>query len=119
MLNRVEHIALAVADLDAALALFKGLLGGTSVAAGAGSGLGWVDMAWPGGGRLRLVGGDALAMQLDRRSGRVHHIAFRVDDPAGVSGAVARDAWWEVPSAPPLGTRLVLAAPDGSLPVLA
>ena len=111
------HVAHAVADLDAALELFKGLLGGRSVDAGAGGGLGWVDLVWPGPGRLRLLAGDPVAAWLGDRPGRVHHLAFRVEDPGAVSGAEAQKGWWEVPAGPPLGTRLVLVEPDAPVPI--
>jgi len=111
------HVVHAVADLESALRLGKGLLDGHSIDAGAGGGLGWVDLAWPGPGRLRLVSGDPLTSWLGTRPGRLHHLAFRVADPGGVAGAVERDGWWEVAPEPPLGTRLVLVAPDAPLPL--
>jgi catechol 2,3-dioxygenase-like lactoylglutathione lyase family enzyme len=118
------HVAHAVADLEEAVHLFKGLLGGRSVDAGAGGGLGWVDLAWAGDGpdgvapgRLRLLAGDPVASWIDHRAGRLHHLAFRVEDPAGVAGAVRRDGWWEVPAAPALGTRLVLVEPGADVPM--
>jgi len=110
------HVTHAVADLEGALALFKGLLGGRTTDAGAGGGMGWVDLAWPGPGRLRLVAGDPVVPWLGGRPGRLHHVAFRVEDPGGVAGAEARDGWWEVEPGPALGTRLVLAEPDAPLP---
>lgn len=111
------HVAHAVADLDGALRLFKGLLGGRSEDAGAGGGLGWVDLAWPGPGRLRLLAGDPVDPWVGTRAGRLHHLAFRVDDPAGVAGAVDRGGWWEVAPNDPLGTRLVLVERDAPLPL--
>ena len=110
------HVAHAVADLEAGLRLFKGLLGGRTVDAGAGGGLGWVDLAWPGAGRMRLLAGDPVAPWLDGRPGRLHHVAMRVEDPGGVSGALATDDWWEVPADGPLGTRLLLVEPSQPLP---
>jgi len=112
------HVAHAVADLPAALTLFKGLLDGRTVDAGAGGGLGRVDLAWPGPGRLRLLAGNPLDEWLGPRPGRLHHLAFRVEDPGGVTGAIERDGWWEVEPSPPLGTRLVLVVPDAPVPVI-
>lgn len=111
------HVAHAVADLEGALRLFKGLLGGRPVDAGAGGGLGWVELAWPGPGRLRLLAGDPLEPWLGGRPGRLHHLGFAVDEPGGVAGAEARDGWWEVPPSLPIGTRLVLVEPGGLLPL--
>jgi len=114
------HVAHAVADLEAALTLFKGLLGGETVDAGAGGGLGYVDLAWPGpaeAGRLRLLAGDPVAPWVGTGAGRLHSLCFRVDDPAAVAGAVAHPGWWEVAPAPPLGVRLVLIERDAPVPV--
>ena len=112
------HVAHAVADLQAALDLFEGLLGGRYIDAGAGDGLSWVDLAWPGAGRLRLIAGAPLVPWLGNCNGRLHHLAFGVAVPAGASGAAARDGWWEVPPTSPLGTRLVLIEPDAPVPLV-
>lgn len=119
------HVAHAVADLDGALRLFKGLLGGQTVDAGAGGGLGYVDLAWPerpgagdaGPGRLRLLAGDPVAEWVGGRPGRLHSLCFRMDDPAAVTDAVAHLGWWEVAPAPPLGVRLVLIDRDAPVPM--
>ncbi|MEO5678716.1 MAG: VOC family protein [Acidimicrobiales bacterium] len=119
------HVAHAVSDLESALGLFKGLLGGHSVDAGAGAGLGFVDLAWPGpsgsvdggGGRLRLLAGDPVKPWVGRRPGRLHSLCFRVADPAGVPGAAPHQDWWEVAPTPPLGVRLVLIEPGAPVPV--
>jgi catechol 2,3-dioxygenase-like lactoylglutathione lyase family enzyme len=112
------HVAHAVADLPAALVLAKGLLDGRSIDAGAGGGLGWVDVGWPGDGRLRLVAGDPVAPWLSGRSGRLHHLCFRLEEPGALAGAVARDGWWDVPPTTALGTRLVLVEPGAPPPVM-
>ncbi len=111
------HVAHAVADLEGALDLFKGLLGGHTVDAGAGGGLGFVDLAYPGPGRLRLLAGGPTAAWVGTQPGRLHSLCFRLGDPGGVAGAVARDGWWEVAAAAPLGVRLVLLEPDAPVPV--
>lgn len=110
------HTTHAVADLDGALALFKGLLGGWTVDAGAGGGLGWVDLAWPGPGRFRLLAGDPVRSWVGDRPGRLHHLVFRVEGPAAVAGAVEHDGWWEVAPTGALGTWLVLVEPDAPVP---
>jgi catechol 2,3-dioxygenase-like lactoylglutathione lyase family enzyme len=110
------HVAHAVADLEAGLRLFKGLLGGQTVDAGAGGGLGWVDLAWPGPGRLRLVAGDPVRAWIGTRAGRLHHVAFRLRDPGAVTGAVRHDDGWEVEPTGALGTRLVLVEADRPVP---
>lgn len=85
-LLRVVH---AVASLDGALQLFEDLLGGDRTAEGRGPDGAWVDLAWPGPGRVRLVEatGGPLEGWLDGATGRLHHLAFAVDDPAAVEGA--------------------------------
>ncbi|HEX2039447.1 MAG TPA: VOC family protein [Acidimicrobiales bacterium] len=97
-LLRVVH---AVADLDDALALFAGLLGGTEHDATDEADGRWVEVAWPGPGRVRLVqpapGSEAAAWMGDR-AGRVHHLAFGC--PWLVDGVV-------VAPEDNLGTRLV------------
>lgn len=115
------HVALAVADLDAALALFKGLLGGRSVNAGAGGGLGFVDLAFAGSGsgQLRLLAGDPVTPWIGGRPGRMHSFCFRLAQPGDVAGAVARDGWWEVPPTPNLGVRLILIEPGAPIPSVA
>ena len=111
------HVAHAVADLEAGLALFKGLLGGRTVDAGAGGGIGFVDLAYPGAGRLRLIAGGPMTEWVGERAGRLHSMCFRVADPGGVTGTVARDGWWEVAPTGPLGVRLVLIEPGVPVPV--
>lgn len=102
-LLRVVH---AVADLDAAVALFAGLLGGEVDGRGEDPDGEWVELRWPGPGRLRLLrprpGTEAEAW-MQGRAGRVHHLAFAC--PWLVAPEV-------VAPADNLGTRLVLL-PEG------
>jgi|SRR5687768_4627797 len=75
-LLRVVH---AVADLDSALELFTGLLAGTERDTGENADGRWVELGWPGPGRLRLLqpaSGTEVAAWMDDRAGRVHHLAF-------------------------------------------
>lgn len=112
------QVALAVADLEASVALFK-ILGGRTENAGAGGGLGWVDLAWPGSRRLRLLAGDPIAEWLGRRAGGLHHLGFSVENPADMAGAVGYDGWWESSAELPGGIRVMVAAPGDSFPLLA
>jgi catechol 2,3-dioxygenase-like lactoylglutathione lyase family enzyme len=109
-LQRAVHL---VADLDGALGLFESVLGGRRLAEGREPLGRFVDLGWPGPGRLRLVVPDhseAVAW-LGDRPGRLHHLRFAVDAPAEVPDAVARaDGTWEVAPDRNLGTRLVLEA---------
>jgi methylmalonyl-CoA/ethylmalonyl-CoA epimerase len=108
-LDRVEH---AVADLDEGRRLFVDLLGGTVVDEDADALGQWVELAWPGPGRVRLLQpapGDAW---LGPRSGRVRHLAFTSENPGRIAGAVSRgDGTFEVAPDANLGTALLLFPP--------
>lgn len=114
----LDHVTHVVSDLDAATSLFRDLLGGTALDAGQLDGGRYLDLAWPGPGRIRLIGpaaGDggssSWAGWLGDRPGRVHHLAFTVVDPSVIDGAEpAGDRTWIVPPERNLGVRLVLRA---------
>jgi methylmalonyl-CoA/ethylmalonyl-CoA epimerase len=101
-LVRIVH---AVADLGDGQRVFVDLLGGTEERQGRGPEGRWVDLAWPGPGRVRLVEQDVPA-----RAGALHHLLFETDDPADVPGAVhlGEGDLWEVPPEANFGTRLRL-----------
>ncbi|MDQ6696069.1 MAG: VOC family protein [Actinomycetota bacterium] len=114
----LTHVTHLVADLPAALSLFEGLLDGqpsetvTPGAVGLGGEAEAVDLAWPGPGRIRLLqpaAGTAEAAWLGNLSGRLHHIAFTVPDPAVIREAVpVGDGQLEVPPERNGGVRLLL-----------
>lgn len=111
-LLRVTH---AVTDLDDGLRLFAALLQGETVAKGDDNGDPWIELAWPGPGRLRLVtpGSPAspLTSWIGDGAGRLHHIAFAVDEPATVSDVTALEGgMWEIDPAANAGVRLILSA---------
>ncbi len=98
-LLRVVH---AASRLDEALRLFEGLLGGRRSAEGATDTVFWVDLTWDGPLTIRLIAPEPLSegtfgepaltsllSPLDRwiggRSGRLHHLEFRVAEPETVS----------------------------------
>jgi methylmalonyl-CoA/ethylmalonyl-CoA epimerase len=108
--SSLDHVAHAVADLDDGLALFAGLLGGEERDRGEDEGARWVELSWPGPGRIRLVApttsSSPVATVLAGRPGRVHSLAFTVPSlPAGRPRVVEPT---EV-----LGVRLVLRPPSG------
>ena len=76
-LDRVVH---AVANIADGLRLFEGILGGATVDAGEDELGRWVELGWPGPGRVRLVTPTSrtapLAQWIGDRAGRVHHLAF-------------------------------------------
>jgi len=83
VLDRVVH---AVADIDEGLRLFEGLLRGERVDKGDDDLGTWIELAWPGPGRIRLVQLHDPDPWLGGRAGRVHHLHFTVDgDQAGAA----------------------------------
>lgn len=108
-LLRVVHL---VADLDAAVGFFSDLLGGVErqpLAPLPGSA---AELAWPSGGIVALVQPDDGSIEADwlgELTGRIHHVAFGVDDPAGADDAIDRgDGTWELEPDTATGTRLRL-----------
>ena len=83
-----------VADLEAALDLFGGLLGGVVTADVTSDGLRWVDVAWSAPLGVRLIGSvgtdpdGPVQRALGGLPGRVHHLRMEVEEPGGVPGAV-------------------------------
>lgn len=129
-LRQVCHL---VADLDAALALFGGLLAGRVTAEGRSDRLRWVDLAWSGPLGVRLVGtADAdpdgpVPLALAGLPGRVHHLRMEVEEPGGVPGAApatslfgtlggpdAADGAYEIPRADNAGLGVVLLPAPGA-----
>lgn len=126
-LLRATH---AVADLDAALRLYGGLLGGVVEHHDALASAGWdaVTVSWGGPLALRVVApsgsGTALRQWLGDRPGRLHHLAFAqagprtsrgADDGGGHApvGVLVDDGPIRVVVDPDanLGTRIVVAEP--------
>ena len=110
-LGRVVH---AVADLEGAVGLFRDLLGGRVVSTGAAvDGNHWVELAWGGPGRLRLLEGThaGIAEWIGDRPGRMRHLYFSFDEPARVPGAHrVAEGRWVVDADDVLGTRLVIVS---------
>src|SRR4051812_23726020 len=117
--STLAYVAHAVASLDDALGLFATLLAGEEADRGEDEGARWVELRWPGPGRVRLLQptspASPLSQWLGDRAGRLHHLRFLTPEPAAVPGAVplANDAW-EVPPERNLGVRLVLADVSGA-----
>lgn len=114
------HVCHAVRRMEDGTRLFEGLLGGArhdhGHARDEDGDHDWVDLGWPGPGRIRLVcptGPGPLDEWLGPRAGRIHHVAFEVPDPAGVPGASRDGGRWVVEPADNLGTRLVLRGAGG------
>jgi catechol 2,3-dioxygenase-like lactoylglutathione lyase family enzyme len=107
------HVAHAVASMADGLDLFERVLGGRRVGEGEDGSARWVEVGWPGPGRVRLLEPTGprspIAGWLGRRRGRVHHLAFACADSASIEDAAARpDGTFEVPPDHTTGTRLEL-----------
>jgi catechol 2,3-dioxygenase-like lactoylglutathione lyase family enzyme len=107
--SSLDHVAHAVADLDDGLALFAGLLGGEEQGRDEDDAARWVDLAWPGPGRIRVVAprspASPLATALAGRPGRVHALSFTVPSlPTGEPRVVEPEGNH--------GVRLVLHPPS-------
>jgi methylmalonyl-CoA/ethylmalonyl-CoA epimerase len=106
------HVAHAVRDRDTGLKLFQDLLGGEEDGHGEDVGVPYVDLRWPGPGRVRLLVADPrgpVGAWVGEREGRVHHVAFEV--PAGgadIADAVPFGDRVEVPPEHNLGVRLLV-----------
>ncbi|HUY63842.1 MAG TPA: VOC family protein [Acidimicrobiales bacterium] len=121
------HVTHAVADLDDALALFSGLLGGELAERHHDTGAGWhgVTLRWPGPLGLRLITptgdrhgvdapGSALHRWLGDRPGRVHHLAFARTGPLD-PGSGPEPAEAPVPGVTEAEQPLYVVAPEDNL----
>ena len=103
-LERVTH---AVASLDVGLALLADLLAGEEIGRGDDEAGRWVDLAWRGPGRVRLIEpttpSSPIATWIGDRAGRVHHLAFELPG-AGPLHEVSPEA--------NLGVRLLIHGDD-------
>jgi methylmalonyl-CoA/ethylmalonyl-CoA epimerase len=107
------HVTHAVADMKEGLRMFRDLLAGAETGEGSDEAGRWVDLAWPGPGRVRLLEPAAATPArawIGDGAGRIHHLAFACDDPTSIPGANVRpDGLVEVPPEHNLGVRLVVA----------
>ena len=70
------HVAHAVASLDDGCRLFVDLLAGRVENEGDDGATRWVDLAWPGPGRVRLVEGERVRDWIGDRPGRILYLGF-------------------------------------------
>jgi methylmalonyl-CoA/ethylmalonyl-CoA epimerase len=86
----LDHTSVAVGRIPVALPLFRDLLGGELVGGAEEGPFRWIQLRFPGGGKIELIDPSApdsfVRRFLDTRGGGVHHITFKVDD---LSAAVA------------------------------
>lgn len=115
----LDYAAHAVADMAEGKRFFVGMLSGEIVGEGSCLDHEWVDVRWPGPGRVRLlhpVGPGSVADWLGARNGRMHHLALTGPDPETIPDAISdAEERWIVHPADNLGTRLVLRRAQCSL----
>jgi methylmalonyl-CoA/ethylmalonyl-CoA epimerase len=80
----LDHLAVAVRSIKAALPLFRDALGGEYLMGGdQGETWRWVQFRYPGGGKVELLeplGEGFLSRFLERRGEGLHHVTFKTDD---------------------------------------
>ena len=81
---QLDHVAVAVHSIKAALPLFRDALGGEYLMGSDMDGWRWVQFRYPGGGKVELLeplGDDGfLARFLERHGEGLHHVTFKTDD---------------------------------------
>ena len=85
----LDHVAVAVRSIKPALALFRDGLGGEYLMGGDQDAWRWLQLRYPGGGKIELLeplGDGFLTKFLDSRGESLHHITFKTDD---IEGALA------------------------------
>ncbi|MGH2752424.1 MAG: methylmalonyl-CoA epimerase [Actinomycetota bacterium] len=110
MLNKIEHVALAVSDLDAAVAHYAGVWG-LEVSARARVEDQGVEEAMLalGDSHLQLLGSTGpettVGKFLERRGEGLHHIAYEVDDLAATIDSLRANGVEMIDDEPRLGGR--------------
>lgn len=81
---KLDHVAVAVHSIKAALPLFRDALGGEYLMGGDQAGTWrWLQLTYPNGGKVELLeplGDGFLARFLERRGEGLHHVTFKTDD---------------------------------------
>jgi methylmalonyl-CoA/ethylmalonyl-CoA epimerase len=87
----LDHVAVAVRSIKAALPLFRDALGGDYLMGGDEQGTWrWVQFRYPGGGKVELLEPLAegfLSRFLDRHGEGLHHVTFKTED---IGAAIAQ-----------------------------
>jgi methylmalonyl-CoA/ethylmalonyl-CoA epimerase len=88
---RFDHAAVAVHSIKTALRLYRDALGGEYLMGGdAGGSWRWLQLRWPGGGKIELLEpleNGFLSRFLERHGEGLHHVTFKTDD---IAAAIAR-----------------------------
>ncbi len=80
---RLDHVAVAVNQIKPALRLFRDGLGGEYLMGGDVDSWRWLQLRYPGGGKIELLeplGDGFLTRFLSSRGEGLHHITFKTDD---------------------------------------
>lgn len=90
---RLDHVAVAVRSIEAALPLFRDALGGEYLMGGDSrdGSWRWIQFRYPGGGKVELLeplGEGFLSAFLEKRGEGLHHVTFRTDDIRAAMAAV-------------------------------
>jgi methylmalonyl-CoA/ethylmalonyl-CoA epimerase len=91
----LDHVAVAVNSVTAALPLYRDALGGEYLMGGDSpdGSWRWVQFRYPGGGKVELLeplGEGFLSRFLERRGEGLHHVTFKTDDVAAAIEEVER-----------------------------
>ena len=80
----LDHVAVAVHSIKAAVPLYRDALGGEYLMGGDEGGTWrWVQFRFPGGGKVELLeplGEGFLSRFLEKRGEGLHHVTFKTDD---------------------------------------
>jgi methylmalonyl-CoA/ethylmalonyl-CoA epimerase len=79
----LDHVAVAVRSIKTALGLYRDGLGGEYLMGGDQDTWRWLQLRYPGGGKIELLeplGEGFLTKFLDSRGEGLHHITFKTDD---------------------------------------
>jgi methylmalonyl-CoA/ethylmalonyl-CoA epimerase len=79
----LDHVAVAVHSIKDALRLYRDALGGEYLMGGDQGTWRWVQLRFPGGGKVELLeplGEGFLSRFLEKRGEGLHHVTFTTDD---------------------------------------
>ncbi len=84
-----DHVAVALHSIKPALKLYRDALGGEYLMGADQGDWRWLQLRWPGGGKVELLEPLAdgfLTKFLDSRGEGLHHVTFKTDDIQGAIG---------------------------------
>jgi methylmalonyl-CoA/ethylmalonyl-CoA epimerase len=84
-----DHVAVALRSIKPAVRLYRDGLGGQYLMGADQGDWRWLQLRWPGGGKVELLeplGDGFLSKFLDSRGEGLHHVTFKTDD---IEGAIA------------------------------